>query len=143
MGARPYGAGMAPRLQEVVINCADPAHLAEFWGRMLGARWALMDPDWAVVDADPVLIGFQRVPDPKGAPHNRLHLDLQVDDAEAWAQRAEELGARRLGPAHLGPDGDGSVVLADPADNEFCFVVDNHGRWTAAARAALDAAGPR
>jgi ParB-like chromosome segregation protein Spo0J len=32
------------------------------------------------------------------------------------------------------------VVLADPEGNELCLVVDNGGRWRAAARAALDAA---
>jgi hypothetical protein len=32
------------------------------------------------------------------------------------------------------------VVLADPEGNELCLVVDNAGRWRAAARAALDAA---
>lgn len=40
----------------------------------------------------------------------------------------------------VGASGDGYVVLADPEDNEFCFVIDNGGEWTASIRAALDAA---
>ena len=62
---------MRPRLQEIVVDCADPAALAQFWGDV---------------------------------------------------------------------SGDGHVVLADPEDNEFCFVIDNGGAWTASIRAALDAA---
>ncbi len=130
---------MKPTVQEVVVDCADPATLASFWGALLGVRWALMDPTWAVVEATP-LLGFQQVPEPKSSPKNRLHLDLQVTDAEAAAERAVGLGARRHGTGELAPGGDGYVVMLDPEDNEFCFVVDNSGAWADAARAALDAA---
>lgn len=132
---------MRPTVQEVVVDCADPAALAAFWGAMLEVRWGLMDPTWAVVDAVP-LLGFQRVPEPKSSPKNRLHLDIQVQDADAAAERAVGLGARRHGGGEIGPTGDGYVVMLDPEDNEFCFVVDNRGAWTASARAALDAAPP-
>jgi len=54
-----------------------------------------------------------------------------VTDAQAAAERAEALGAHRTGFAHLGDNGDGFVVLQDPEDNEFCFVVDNAGVWEA------------
>jgi predicted enzyme related to lactoylglutathione lyase len=131
---------MRPVVQEIVIDCAEPAALAAFWARLLGSRWVLQHPGWAVVDADPVLIAFQQVPEPKTSPKNRLHLDVQVDDAAAWTERAVAAGARRLSEPELGPDGDGYVVLADPEGNELCLVVDNGGRWRAAARAALDAA---
>ncbi len=132
---------MRPTVQEVVVDCADPAALASFWGAMLEVRWALMDPTWAVVDAAP-LLGFQQVPEPKSSPKNRLHLDVQVQDAEGAVERALGLGARRQGGGEIGPGGDGYVVMLDPEDNEFCFVVDNSGGWAASARAALDAAGP-
>jgi len=52
-------------VQEVVIDCADPAGLATFWAQVLQSRWGLVNEDWAVVDAKPVLICFQRVPEPK------------------------------------------------------------------------------
>jgi len=128
------------RIQEVVVDCADPTALARFWGAVLQARWALRDESWAVVDADPLLLAFQRVPEPKSSPKNRLHLDVQVPDAASAVERAVGLGARVIRDPELGPTGDGYVVLADPEDNEFCFVVDNSGEWTGVTRAALDAA---
>ena len=80
-------------VQEVVIDCADPAGLATFWAQVLQSRWGLVNEDWAVVDAKPVLICFQRVPEPKSSPKNRLHLDIQVPDAAAAVAHAERLGA--------------------------------------------------
>ena len=131
---------MNVRIQEVVVDCADPTALARFWGAVLQARWALRDESWAVVDADPLLLAFQRVPEPKSSPKNRLHLDFQVPDAASAVERAVGLGARVIRDPELGPTGDGYVVLADPEDNEFCFVVDNSGEWTGVTRAVLDAA---
>lgn len=130
---------MTVRVQEVVIDCADPAALATFWGQVLDARWGLVDPAWAVVDAKPVLLGFQKVPEPKQSPKNRLHLDIEVVDALAAAERAEALGARRTGYSELNEDGNGFVVLQDPEGNEFCFVVDEGGGWARTLRKALDA----
>ena len=130
---------MGVRIQEVVVDCAEPAVLAAFWGDVLQARWALLDEAWAVVDADPVLLAFQQVPEPKSSPKNRLHLDVAVDEAAAAIARALALGAHLTGTTELGPEGDGYVVLQDPEGNEFCFVVDNGGRWAAHVRAALDA----
>ncbi len=130
------------RVQEVVIDCADPAALARFWGQLLEARWGLVDDGWGVVDAKPVPLGFQKVPEPKQSPKNRLHLDIQVVDAEAAAQRAEALGATRTGFSRLDEDGDGFLVLQDPEGNEFCFVVDDDGGWTRTLRKALDAGTP-
>jgi hypothetical protein len=90
---------MATSIQ-VVIDCADPARLAEFWAAALGytgqeppagfATWqeflsarGVPESEWnsanAVVDPDkrgPRLF-FQRVPEPKTVK-NRLHLDLNV-----------------------------------------------------------------
>jgi glyoxalase superfamily protein len=85
---------------QVVIDCADPAQLAEFWAAALGYK--LQDPppgfasweevlkannvpesEWnsasAVVDPEgkgPRFF-FQRVPEPKTVK-NRLHVDLNV-----------------------------------------------------------------
>lgn len=131
---------MKPRIQEIVVDCADPGALAAFWGALLEARWAALDESWAMVDAEPVLLAFQRVPEPKSSPKNRLHVDVQVGDGPAAVARAEALGAQRTGQAELSPGGDGYVVLQDPEGNEFCFVVDRGGEWGATIRTALDAA---
>jgi hypothetical protein len=85
---------------QVVIDCADPARVGEFWGVALGyklqdppagfATWpdflkaqGVPESEWnsayAVVDPDgrgPRLF-FQRVPEPK-VVKNRVHLDLNV-----------------------------------------------------------------
>jgi hypothetical protein len=85
---------------QVVIDCADPAHLAEFWAAALGYReqdpppgfasWQAFlesrhvpESEWnsagAVVDPDGrgPRFYFQRVPESK-AVKNRLHVDLDV-----------------------------------------------------------------
>jgi catechol 2,3-dioxygenase-like lactoylglutathione lyase family enzyme len=85
---------------QVVIDCADPARLAEFWAEALGYRlesppegfdtWPdflrsvnVPESEWgsasAVVDPDgpgPRLF-FQRVPEPKTGK-NRIHLDIRA-----------------------------------------------------------------
>ena len=85
---------------QVVIDCADPAHLSEFWAAALGyklqdpppgfASWeefltahGVPESEWnsasAVVDPDSKgpRFYFQRVPEPKTVK-NRLHVDLNV-----------------------------------------------------------------
>ena len=124
------------RLQELVIDCADPTQLAVFWGALLDARWAALDEGWAVVDAAPLLLAFQRVPEPKSSPKNRLHLDILVPDAAAAIEQAIALGGAQVGEASL-TDGDGYVVMRDLEDNEFCFVIDNHDQWADQIESAL------
>lgn len=125
-------------VQEVVIDCADPAGLATFWAQVLQSRWGLVNEDWAVVDAKPVLICFQRVPEPKSSPKNRLHLDIQVPDAAAAVAHAQRLGALPSGSSELDADGNGYSVLRDPEGNEFCFVVDAAGHWADTLHRALE-----
>jgi glyoxalase superfamily protein len=85
---------------QVVIDCADPAQLAEFWAAALGyklqdpppgfASWQAVleannvpESEWnsasAVVDPDGAgpRFFFQRVPEPKTVK-NRVHVDLNV-----------------------------------------------------------------
>jgi len=115
---------------QVVIDCADPARLAEFWVAALG--YTLQDPpagfaswqeflaaqrvpksEWnsanAVVDPDKrgPRIFFQRVPEPKTVK-NRLHMDLNVSGGPAVAldARRERVDAevqrlRQLGASQL------------------------------------------
>lgn len=136
------------RTVQVVVDCADPAALAEFWRDALGytlepppegyGSW----PDWliavgipedqwnsrsAVIDPDGVgpRIFFQQVPEPKTGK-NRLHLDVRVggraDDArariDAEVSRLEGRGASR---AWVVDDQlEYCVVMRDPEGNEFC-----------------------
>ena len=47
MSEAPASVGaMKPRIQEIVVDCADPGALAEFWGTLLEAPWVVRDPAW-------------------------------------------------------------------------------------------------
>lgn len=116
-------------IQEVVVDCADPEALARFWASILECRWGMLDADWAVVDADPVILCFQKVPEAKASPKNRLHLDIETQDAAAAVDRASALGAHVLSDLRMEGDS-GYQVLQDPEGNEFCFVTDPSGSWS-------------
>jgi hypothetical protein len=115
---------MALTLSTLVIDCADPEHLADFWCAVLGWTRLGIEDDGAVeigVADDPgPRILFEPVPEPK-VIKNRLHLDLRP----AGARQSDEL-ERLLGlGAHQIEIGQGRptwVVLADPEGNEFCLL---------------------
>jgi predicted enzyme related to lactoylglutathione lyase len=110
------------RLDEVVVDCADPARLATFWQAVVGGEIVRQSGEWvAVVGPAQITIGFQRVPEAK-AVKNRVHLDIAVDDLELAAAAAEALGAQRVGAPVPDPVG-GFQVMLDPEGNEFCFIV--------------------
>jgi hypothetical protein len=115
---------------QVVIDCADPAKLAEFWAQAL--RYKMQDPpqgfaswpdflranevpesEWnsanAIVDPDSAgpRVYFQRVPESKTVK-NRVHLDLNVGGGlavpiETRKERIAEEAVRleRLGARQL------------------------------------------
>jgi predicted enzyme related to lactoylglutathione lyase len=108
-------------IDEVVIDCAEPAALAAFWARVLGgepverddAWWYIVPPGWTQ-------LSFQKVPERKSVK-NRVHLDVSVPDIEEAAVQAVEMGATRVGAAHRGEAGSFQVLL-DPEGNEWCVV---------------------
>jgi len=111
---------MDVRVAMVVIDCADPLALSDFWAKATGYEMQESDDTWAWIkgsDHGAVEIGFQRVPEGK-IGKNRVHVDLHTDDEEREAQRIEALGARRLYVSD-NPE-DIFITLADPEDNEFC-----------------------
>jgi hypothetical protein len=111
------------QLRTIVVDCLDPAPLAEFWSTVLGVEIAFVEDDWVSLrSATPghPRVAFQKVPETKRGK-NRLHLDVWVPDLEAATVAAEALGATRLGRlVHESPEP--FQVMADPAGNEFCFV---------------------
>lgn len=111
---------MGYRLFELVFDCADPQALARFYAGLLGGRMRHDGPEWSSIHADPVILGFQRVPEGK-AVKNRCHPDFVADDLEAATAHAESLGATRLG-AVIDEAPGRFQVMADPEGNEFCFV---------------------
>jgi predicted enzyme related to lactoylglutathione lyase len=105
---------------DIVIDCADPETLADFWADALGyTKVGFFDPYFVLLAPErafpPVIL--QRVPEPKTVKA-RIHFDLRVPDIEAEAQRLEALGARRIDIGQ-GPE-PGWIAMADPEDNEFC-----------------------
>jgi predicted enzyme related to lactoylglutathione lyase len=105
---------------DIVIDCADPETLAEFWAEALAYDKIGMFDNYYVLLArnrahPPVLL--QRVPEPKTGKA-RIHFDLRVSDIETEAKRLEALGARRI---DIGQGADpGWITMADPEGNEFC-----------------------
>jgi predicted enzyme related to lactoylglutathione lyase len=123
-------------LRSIVLDCADPSGLAEFYGRLLDSPFDTSDPQWCDVYLSyphgPKL-SFQLAPDhvvpqwPDGQPQ-QVHLDFQVDEFEATAAWALELGASQLSGQVDDEDGGGSfVVFADPAGHPFCLVRAQEG----------------
>ena len=112
-----------PAVCEVVVDCADPASLAAFWGEVLGGQARVRSADWATVrDPRPggLLVGFQRVPEAKTVK-NRVHIDVWSDDIPADTLRLVAAGAVASGD--IVEDEVGAFqVLLDPEGNEFCLV---------------------
>jgi predicted enzyme related to lactoylglutathione lyase len=105
---------------DIVIDCAEPERLAEFWAAALGYRSVgFGEPYFLLLPTQrtfpPVIL--QRVPEPKQSKA-RIHFDLRVSDVEAEVRRLEGLGARRI---DVGQGDDVAwVPMADPEGNEFC-----------------------
>jgi hypothetical protein len=103
------------RLYELVVDAADPAALASWWGDRFGVAVRHEAGDgfcWLEdVPGMPWSMVFNAVPEPKTVK-NRVHWDLWGTSAEAFDAGARLLRAR--------DDDIGWDVLADPEGNEFC-----------------------
>ena len=106
----------------LVLDCADPERLAEFWAPALGYVNLGMAGAYAVLFPDgrpgPKLL-LQKVSEPKTIK-NRMHLDIEAPDIEAEATRLQALGARRVQRDHIHEHGSTWILMADPEGNEFC-----------------------
>lgn len=112
---------MLGRLGEVVIDCHDPAALAEFWQQMLGGYVVRQSHEWVALEPPTgITIGFQLVPEVKEVK-NRVHLDVDVPVLEDAVEAAVALGATRVGDVVYDELG-GFQVMLDPEGNEFCFI---------------------
>ena len=109
------------RFREVVIDCADPPALADWWAGFTGYAVRTRYDDWSTIanEDQSMIIGFQKVPEGK-VVKNRVHLDFWASDEEAAAREIEAMGATRRWVSE-DPE-DPFVVLADPEGNEFCLI---------------------
>ena len=107
-------------LYEVVVDCADPAAVATWWGQVFdvkaeshddGAYYSLEGLPGTSFDG----VSFVPVPEPKTAK-NRVHWDVKGSVTALL-----EAGARMIRPATENPEPDRNWdVLTDPEGNEFC-----------------------
>lgn len=130
MHEAPPGSPALQGLAAIVIDCADPPALAEFYARLLGAPWAVdTDGDAGVYACDGPNIDCVRVPEPK-AVKNRVHCDFRATDLDAAVAHALACGATRAPDVYAG---DAWVVLHDPEGNELCLLRPYDGaelRWS-------------
>ncbi|MBK5330460.1 MAG: hypothetical protein JJD93_00715, partial [Ilumatobacteraceae bacterium] len=110
----------------LVLDCADPERLAEFWAEALGyANVGSAGVYVALYPREgngPKLL-LQRVTEPK-ATKNRMHLDIEVPDIDVEADRLSGLGAQRVSDDTCSEHGSTWILMADPEGNEFC-ICDN------------------
>lgn len=112
---------MIGRLHHVVLDCPDPAALAEFYAELLGLPVTYRSDDWVVIAESDTSSGvaFQLAPDhqapqwPDPDRPQQLHLDVMVEDVAAAGPRVLALGGRRLSSPG---------VYADPAGHPFCLI---------------------
>jgi hypothetical protein len=116
---------MVSFIRNVSFDCFDPYALAQFWSAVVGHP---VDPDLVPGDTEVVIeppggprLFFQAVPENK-AVKNRVHVCLQPGDRDRDTEvdRLLALGAK-ISDDYRTSDGDGWVLLLDPAGNEFCM----------------------
>jgi catechol 2,3-dioxygenase-like lactoylglutathione lyase family enzyme len=118
---------MRVRLDQIVVDCQEPAKLVRFWAGLLGGEPVDRAMGWSHVEPPGFArLAFQPVAEAK-LVKNRLHLDIEVDSLEAAVARVQALGGR---PAQeRGTDfGWHFRIMADPEGNEFCLIEQAAGR---------------
>ena len=106
----------ADRLHGLVVDSADPAAQARWWGEVYGAPVEHNPGGWSTVSKVPgmpiLTMDFTSVPEPRTVK-NRVHWDVTVPDLGALI---------RHGATVLAPPGEQANwhVMADPEGNEFC-----------------------
>jgi len=106
----------------LVLDCTDPEQLAEFWAPALDyvsvgtfGSYVALFPNGR---AGPKLL-LQRVEEPKSVK-NRMHVDIEVPDIHAEAERLVALGATRISESPCSEHGSTWLLMTDPEGNEFC-----------------------
>ena len=111
----------------VVVDCANPVALSEFWQAVLGWEYRMQKDDWCSLrnPAGGAHLSFQLVPEGR-VVKNRVHLDIcpEARSLDEERERIEALGATTL---QFFDKGDfGHYVMADPERNEFCVLSPEH-----------------
>jgi len=111
-------------LYDVVIDCPDPAALAEFYRQLVGGEILDDDSEWTTLATSRGRVSFQRVDDyspPRwpGQEHpQQFHLDVMVTNLDESEPLVLALGATLLEGS---PKPIGFRIYADPAGHPFCL----------------------
>lgn len=110
-----------------VIDCPDPAALAEFYSALTGMPVVFSDDDYAAIAAEEgPYINFQKVEDyrrpqwPGQERAQQFHLDFAVEDQAKAVALAMEYGADKPESQPGAASGKWTVLL-DPAGHPFCL----------------------
>ena len=117
-------------IRSIVLECGDPAPVAEFWSQVLDRPVVHREDDWWSLTpghggsrlAFQVVDGYEPPAWPGVHGEQQVHLDIEVDDLSAAAERVVALGARRLSDV-VDPGDEQWQVFADPAGHPFCLVL--------------------
>jgi len=106
----------------VIDTTADDLDtLVEFWRTILGLEEKVRYPSFVWLNAvskNGPSLAFQVVPESK-TTKNRVHVDVEVEDRDAFAAQVASLGGGRIDQHTMGDFT--WNVMADPAGNEFCI----------------------
>ena len=113
----------------VVMDCADPVTLADFWQAAIGFEVRTGDGNPYVTLSGSTLrrplnhLTLQAVPEAKTVK-NRTHIDLFAGDVDAEVSRLTALGAIVTSTVPEDATGDDLLLalMADPEGHEFCVV---------------------
>ena len=110
------------KVTSVMHDTDDLDGAVTFWTRILGLEVKYRDDTYAFLsglrDGGPNL-AFQKVPEAKEGK-NRLHLDVMVENRDAFAEWVVELGGTLI-EEHDHSSLPIWIVMADPQGNEFCI----------------------
>jgi predicted enzyme related to lactoylglutathione lyase len=113
----------------LVLDCAEPEVLADFWSSALGMVKLGSAGNYVLLFSPsgtlPKLL-LQRVGEPK-AGKNRMHLDIEVREVETEVSRLEAIGAHRSESEPRTEHGTTWVIMVDPEGNEFCVCDGGQG----------------
>lgn len=106
----------------LIIDCADPNSLADFYANLLGLKVDERSEDYVTLPGGPIPLAFQRVEGyraPAWPEENKhTHFDLAVVDVDAAVAELLAAGATR---PDFQPGKEDWTVLADPEGHVFCL----------------------
>ena len=117
------------KIGSVALDCPDARNLAAFYAEIIGGAVVYADEDWATVKGPGGRLDFQTAPGymppswPDPASSMQMHLDFDVDDADAAEARVLAAGATKYAfqpGEHLH-----FRVYADPAGHPFCLCTED------------------